>query len=137
MKKYDELMMEALTALKENGYLFVDCVNELDSWNGFADGFRAYHMEELDELCYGMKVSEFIEKLTEDFHKNDDFFYFSIYGLESTDDIEELYRDNVDEGELLDELIANYSNLDIEWIDRDFDALIESIVDYSEEEITE
>lgn len=132
--RYDELIRDALGMLKGNGSLFVDCVNEVDAYNGLADGFRAYPMDELDEMCYGMTASDLIAKLTEDFHKNDEYFYFSIYGLESTDDIEDLYRDNVDEGQLLDEIIDNYSSLNIAWIDSDFDEIIERIVNYSEEE---
>lgn len=112
MKKYEVLVKKAIEELKNNDELFVDMVNELDNWNGYADGFRAYSMCELDDLHHGMSLSDFLTRITEDFNINDDYFYYSIYGLESTDDIVELYRDNVSEEELFDELIVNYDDED-------------------------
>lgn len=133
MRTLEELREQAIQELKDNDELFVACVNELDSWNGYADGFRAYPMYELDELHCGVSLHDFLYKLTSDFDIRDEYFYYSIYGLESTDSIEELYRENVWESELLDNLIDNYSNLDINWIDSDFDELLESIVNYDQD----
>lgn len=135
--KYDELMEKALQELKENDDLFIEVIDELDAWNGYADGFRCYEMCELDELHCGMKLSEFLEKITDDFNFRDDYFYYSIYGLESTDDKTALYRENVDEGDLLDEIIDKYNHLDLNWIDKDFDNLIFEIVNYTGEETGE
>lgn len=129
MSKYSELVAKAIEELKNNDDLFVACVNELDSWNGFADGFRAYDMSELDDLFGSMKVSEFLDILADSFNHRDNYFYDSIYGIDSCDYIEELYRDNVDDGELLDNLIENYYDIDIAWIDSDFDELLNEIVD--------
>lgn len=128
MSRYSDLIAKAIQELKDNDELFTSCVDELDSWNGFADGFRCYEMWEIDELCHGMKLSEFLDQLR-DFKSTDNYFYFSIYGIESTDSKIDLYRDNVDEGELLDNLIKKYSDIDIKWIDSDFDDLINSIVE--------
>lgn len=133
MTKYSELINKATQELKDNNDLFVSCVDELDSWNGYADGFRAYDMDELNDLTCGMKASELIDQLTGDFNIRDNYFYWSIYGLESCDYKDELYRDNVDEGELLDNLIENYNNLDLSYIDSDFDDLIQEIVNIIEE----
>lgn len=132
MTRYEELMTKALEELKNNDELFCDMVEELDSWNGFADGFRAYPMDELDELHSGMKLSEFLNQLTGDFNINDNYFYYTIYGLESCDYKEELYRDNVDEGELLDNIRDNFSNLDF-WRHDDFKELLEEIEEAQEE----
>lgn len=129
MTNYSELINKATQELKDNNDLFVKCVDELDSWNGYADGFRAYDMSELDDLHYGISLHDFLDRITSDFNIRDNYFYYSIYGLESCDYKDELYRDNVDEGELLDALIENYSNIDLEWIDSEFNELISEIVD--------
>ena len=131
-RKYDEMIQAAIEELKNNDDLFIGCVDELDSWDGFADGFRAWDMSEIDEVYCDCKASKLLEDMTGDFNKYDDYFYFSIYGLESTNDKVALYRSNVDEGELLDNLIENYNNVDIAWIDGEFDELISEIVDMIE-----
>lgn len=127
----EELKAEAIEVLKHNDDIFVDCVNELDSWDGFADGFRAYSMFDLDDLYCDCKVSKFINDLTDNFSIRDEYFYFSVYGLESCNDVAGLYHDNVYESELLDELIDNYSHINIAWIDGDFDDLIAEIVAFN------
>lgn len=127
MNTYEEMIKKAIEELKENDDLFTACVNELDSWNGYADGFRAYPMYELDELFGDCKVSEFLDKLAAGFNHNDDYMIDTIYGLDSTNDVADLYRSNVDEGELLDDIIDNYYNIDLNWIDSDFDELIQEI----------
>ena len=113
--------------MKENDDLFASCVEDLDSWNGFADGFRAYDMCELDDYYCDCKATKLLEDLTKDFNITDNYFYFSIYGLESTDDKIELYRDNVWESELLDNLLSNLSDLNISDYDSDFQHLLEVI----------
>ena len=62
MTRYEEMMNKAVEMLKENDELFVDMVNELDSWNGFADGYRGFPMDELDELFGQMKLTDFLLK---------------------------------------------------------------------------
>ena len=131
MSRYAELVQKAIEELENNDELFIGCVDELDSWDGFADGFRAFEMCELDELCSGMTVSEFVEKMC-NFDSRDDYFYFSIWGIETTDSKIDLYRENVEAGELLDNLIEDYSNIDIKWIDSDFDELISEIIEIIE-----
>lgn len=115
--------------LKSFDELFTQCVDELDSWNGYADGFRAYEMWELDELYAGAKASKLIEDLTSDFNINDNYFYWSIYGLESTDSKVDLYRDNVWEKELLEQLSNRWTDLDLEDIDEDFAKICEYLDD--------
>lgn len=131
---YAGLMTKALDTLKNDGEIFVDMVNELDSWNGYADGFRAFPMHEIDDIFCDTKVSDFLDKLAPGFCHTDDYFIDSIYGIDSTCDIESHYRDNVDEGELLDEIIENENHL--YYSDPDFEELIQAIVsgDYDEEE---
>lgn len=134
-KTIEELKAQALETLKNNDDIFVQCVDELDNWSGFADGFRCYSMSELDDFYCDCKVSKLLSDITSDFNLNDDYFYFSVYGLESCNDVAELYRDKVWESELLDELIDKYNHLDINYIDSDFDELLETIVTFDNEEV--
>ena len=130
--KYDEMMKQAMEMLENDDDLFVEMVNEIDSWNGYADGFRGYPMYEIDELFHGVSVSEFLDKLGRDFDHNDEYFIDTIYGIESTDDLAGHYRDNVDTGDLLDEIISNQNH--IYFSDSDFEELIDNIVNYSDDE---
>lgn len=136
MAKYDELIKKALEELKNDDDLFVDMIDELDGWNGYADGFRAWDMSEIDDFYCDCKASKLLEDLTGDFNKCDNYFYFSIYGLESTDDKAELYRENVDEGELLDNILDNACHLDF-WGHKDFEELLDEIEEARNEEESE
>lgn len=131
-KNYDELVENAIEMLETDGELFVDMIDELDSWDGFADGYKVYNMCELDDLFCDCKVSEFLNMLADDFNLNDDYFADTIYGLESIADKEDYYRDNFDCGEVLDNVIDNYNHLYIS--DSEFDELIDAIVNYSEDD---
>lgn len=130
--KYAELIEKAVEMLENNDDLLCEVVDELDSWNGFADGFRAYDMYELDDLHNGMKLSEFLSRITPDFNLNDNYFYYSIYGLESTDNKALLYRDNTDCGEVLDNILEYRNHLYIN--NKEFEDLLEEIESAKEEE---
>ena len=104
-KRYEELYNRAIEMLDDYDDLFVDMVNELDSWNGFADGYRCYDMSELDDLFCGCSIGDFLDKITDDFNHRDNYIVDSIYGLESTDFIEDVYRDNTSSEEVLDALL--------------------------------
>lgn len=114
MTRYNAIINNLIEMLKNDDELLINCVEELDSWNGFADGFRAWDMYELDEFYCDRKATDLLNDMTADFCKNDAFFYFSIYGLESCSDKAELYRDNTDEGEILDNVIDNINHLTID-----------------------
>lgn len=120
---------QAKTMLKENDELYIECINELDSWNGYADGFRAYPMYELDDFYIDRKATDLLQDLTEDFNINDDYFYFTIWGLESTDDIATLYRDNTTPVEVLDNLIDNYGNVCLWGNFSEFEELVEQLAE--------
>lgn len=124
---YKKRMDRALRMLEHNGELFCDMVDELDSWNGFADGFRCWPMAELDELCYGMSFSKLLDEKTDDFNLNDSFVYFSIWGIESTDNKLDLYKNNTNAGEVLDNIL-DYAN-HLNFPDREFEDLIDEIIE--------
>ena len=98
--------------LEENDALFCDMVDALDDWNGFADGFRAWEIDLLDDFYSGVSATKLLNDLRwNDFDLRDDYFYFSIYGLESTDDKAALYRDHTDSLEVLDNLLDNLPHI--------------------------
>lgn len=103
---------KALELLKEDDDAFCEAVEELIGWNGFIDE-ECFSMNEIDDICYSMKPSELLEKMTSDFDSNDKYFYFSIYGLESTDSKCDIYRDNTTEDDVLDELIDEYCHVSL------------------------
>ena len=103
---------KAKELLTEDNDAFVEAVEELIHWNSFID-VDCFFMDEIDDICYGMKPSELLEKMTSDFDSNDKYFYFSIYGLESTDSKYDIYRDNTTEDDVLDELIDEYCHVSL------------------------
>lgn len=130
-KTIEELKKDALEMLKDNEELFVELVNELDAWDGFADGYRAYPMYELDEFFCDTKLTRFLENLAPDFNFKDEYFTDTIYGISSTDNIYDWYISNTSEEEVLENVIDNYDNL---YINNDeFKKVIEEIVNYENE----
>lgn len=103
---------KAIELLKEDDDAFVEAVEELIHWNGFIEE-EVFPMDEIDDICYGMKPSDLFEKMTSDFDSNDKYFYFSIYGLESTDSKYDVYSDNTTVDEVLDELIDEYCHVSL------------------------
>lgn len=130
--KRSEIYEKALLMLKENDDLYIECINELDSWNGYADGFRAFSMCELDDFYIDRKATDLLKDLTEDFNINDEYFYFTIWGLESTDDIASLYRSNTYESDVLDNLIEYYNEITI-WGYPEFDEVLSILAEEDEE----
>lgn len=124
----EELKERAIEMLENDDDLVIDTVNELDSWNGFADGFRGYPMDMIDEMY--LTVADFLSDLTEDFDKNDDFFINTIYGLESTNDLADYYRSETSPDEIVDNLIDEYYH--INFYDDDFDEIISELVEREE-----
>lgn len=104
---------KAYAELENDSDAFCEACEELDSWNGFLGDDRCYDMGEIDELLYGKKPSEVIDMITSDFNSNDDFFYFSIYGLESCNDRYDHYSDNFSVDDVLDELINIYNHVSL------------------------
>lgn len=124
--RYDDLFNKATEMLENDDDLFVECVNELDSWCGFADGFRGYPMWEIDDLFGNIRISEFLDKLSGDFDHTDDYFVDTIYGISSTNDLASYYRENLYESDVVERLISDWSNISIS--DNDLCEIIDSIV---------
>lgn len=126
--------------------IFVDCIEELDSWNGYLADDRYYTMDELDEIYHDEDASEILRrafygydeeswhkdnngnKVYEQFNPNRDFFRFNGYGnLVSAD-----YKDySAHLGRyFVEALVENRSNLST--VDL-FDDLSELLDQYEEE----
>ena len=135
MTKYDELIKQALKMLDDDE-LFVKCVDECIRWDGTYQDDEVFDMDELDEMFYGVSLHDFLNQV--DFHDFDlskDFWMYDRNGNVITVDSKiDVYRDITDNEELLDNLIEKYSHLDINWIDRDLDELLDEITSYTEDE---
>ena len=100
----EEITADIIEYFKNNEDIFNDCMEELDSYNGYLGDDRYYSMDELDELYNGTEPSELLyrafygydeETYTTDrdgnktygaFNPNRDYFRYNGYGnLVSTD----------------------------------------------------
>lgn len=102
----------------------LELVNSINSWNGDLESFRYFYMDELDDLFYGIKPTELLSKLADDFNKDAEGFKDTIYGLESCDveDVADDIRCNAEE--VAESTVNNMDNID----------LPESLEEYLEEE---
>lgn len=102
----------------------IDLVNAINSWNGELEDYKFFYMDELDEIFYGVKPTELLSRLTDDFDKDEEGFKDTIYGLEScnTEDITDDIRCNAEE--VAESTINNMDSID----------LPESLKEYLEEE---
>lgn len=112
----------ALEKLEEDD-VFVEAVKELSSWDGFVEE-ECFPMDELDDLYGHMNLGDFLNHITSDFNHNDNYFYETIYGLESCDDEADHYRDCVTNEEVLNKLIDDYNHVSLSE-DTTFDGLVE------------
>lgn len=129
---------------------FCEVCEELDNWNGFLGDARCYYMDEIDEFF--SKPSELLDKM-DNFDKDDEYFYFDTWGVNTSSDKYDVYSDNVSVDDVIDAIEDCYNHIDITenrslnelceilfnedfGIDEDFDE--EDIEDYeSDEEFTQ
>lgn len=65
---------------EENQEVFIEVIEELDSYMGYLNNDRYYYMDELDDLFYGLKPSELLSRFNfSKFNLNDEYFYFDGY----------------------------------------------------------
>lgn len=144
-----EHVREAIAEVLENDTdVFVDVCEELDNWNGFLGDARCYDMSEIDDFF--SSPSDLLDKMDE-FDKDDEYFYFNIYGVTTSSDKYDIYSDAVSVDDIIDAIEECYNHIDISdatlnelceilfskdfGIDEDFDE--EDIEDYeSDEEFT-
>lgn len=129
-------MYEAmLEMLRTDDDLTCEICDELDSWNGFLGDDRCYWMSELDDILYGKKPSEIIDMITSDFDSSCDWFYFSIYGLESCDSKVDHYLDSFSHEDILDNYLDNMGHCNVS--NSDFEELAEIYDTYTEDDMEE
>lgn len=132
-RTYEELVENAIEMLDQDADLFCEMVDELDSWNGFADGFRVFNMYDLNDLYADRPVTDLLEDIGENhFDLSDEYFVDTIYGLRSIDDKYVEYSDNVSTEELFDNLLDNYSHLYLR--DSEFAELMDEIYNFESED---
>ena len=101
---------KAIDILEEDEDAFDEACEELDSWNGFLGDSRCYSMDMIDEFFE--KPSDLLENMS-DFDYSDEYFYFTAYGVSTTDDKHDLYSGDFSAEDVLDELVDNYGHVDI------------------------
>ena len=129
-EKYRKLLEQMLESDNE---LFDKCVEEGLRWDGYYhyDFSEVYSMDELDDICYGMSFSDFLDKIQGNHFSTDDgYFIWNDEGIQSLTDDEakhEYYTSQTDISDLATYLIENYSHLDLQRIDKTLDDIVSII----------
>lgn len=110
----EAVIADIIQYFKENEDVFSDCMEELDSYNGYLGDDRYYSMEELNDLYSGREPQEILyrafygfdadtwstdssgNKTYGAFNPNRDYFYFNGYGNLVSSDYKD-YSDKLDE----------------------------------------
>ena len=124
-----------LGMIRTDSDLLVEICEELDSWDGFLGDDRCYYMGDIDDILYGKKPSEIIDMITSDFDSSCEYFYFSIYGLESCDDRADHYLDSFSDKDILDNYLNNACHCNLS--NSDFEELAELYESYSDDDTEE
>ena len=124
----EAIIADIIQYFKENEDVFNDCMEELDSYNGYLGDDRYYDMEELNDLYSGQEPKEILFRafygfdadmwMTDSsgnkeygaFNPNRNYFYFNGYGnLVSSD-----YKDHSDklDGYAIEEMSENRNYID-------------------------
>ena len=91
---------------------FIEACEELDSYNGFLGDDKIYNMEDFDDLMSGKSPLEIAQEIEgNNFSTDDDYFQFTMYGVESVNDKYDAYSSYYGVEEVLDNLIDNYSRI--------------------------
>lgn len=98
MTNKEQIIQKIIDYFKDNEDVFNDCIEELDSYNGYLADDRCYSMDELNEICSGTEPTEILyrafygydaETYTTDesgnkeygqFNPNREYFYYNGYG---------------------------------------------------------
>ena len=105
---------------RNNEELFNQCIEELDSWNGYLGDDRYYYMEELDEFYAHTKPTEFLERvyyghdedegIKSEFCPNRNYFRYNGYGNLVSADFKD-YSNHLDDY-FIDELARCRKHID-------------------------
>ena len=124
----EAIIANIIQYFKENEDLFNDCMEELDSYNGYLGDDRYYDMEELNDLYSGQEPQEILFRafygFDEDtwmtdssgnkeygaFNPNRNYFYFNGYGNLVSSDYKD-YSGNLD-GYAIEAMSENRNYID-------------------------
>lgn len=101
---------KAIDILNDEDDTFDEACEELDNWNGFLGDARCFEMDMIDDFFE--RPSDLLDQMS-DFDYTDDYFYFTVYGVTTTDDKHDVYTDNFSAEDVLDALIDNYNHVDL------------------------
>lgn len=94
----NEITEKIIAYFEENEELFNDCIEELDSYNGYLGDYRYYSMEDLNEFYNNCEPLELLQrvyfgrdddtyttdasgnKIYGEFNPNREYFYYNGYG---------------------------------------------------------
>lgn len=135
---------------EENEEIFNDCIEELDSYNGYLGDDRYYSMDELNELYSGSEPIEILQrayfgrdddvwhtdasgnKIYGEFNPNRDYFYFNGYGNLVSSDYKD-YTHKLD-NYFIEALLENRSYIDTIENNEELTALFDELENESESE---
>lgn len=101
---------KAIEVLEDDEDAFVEACEELDNRDGFLGDIRCESMDMIDEFFN--KPSDLLDQMN-DFNPSDSYFYFTVYGVSTTDDKHSVYSDDFSADDVLDALIDNYNHVDL------------------------
>ena len=123
-----DIIADIIQYFKENEDVFNDCMEDLDSYNGYLGDDRYYDMEELNEFYSGQEPQEILfrafygfdadtwmtdssgNKEYRAFNPNREYFYFNGYGNLVSSDYKD-YSDKLD-GYAVEAMIENRNYID-------------------------
>ena len=102
--------------LKNDEYLTMDIVGQLNSLNGSFETYVLYNMDDFDEMMEGYTPTELAQRIFfGDFNPNDDYFGFNSYAnLESINEWEMQDHFEMIIDEIIDSMLYNYDDLYID-----------------------
>ena len=97
-RRYSDVVKDIIEYFEENEDIFNECIEDLDSYNGYLADDRYYPMQDLDEILYGNDATTLLQrayfghdedswhvdssgnKIYDSFNPNREYFYFNGYG---------------------------------------------------------
>lgn len=143
MKTYEEKINAIIEYFENNEETFNDCIEELDSYNGYLGDDRYYYMEELDELYSGVSATEILQRAffggDEDggteFNPNSDYFRYNGYGNLVSSNYKD-YSAHLDHY-AIEEMKENRNQIDSIEADDELSKLFDALEKDEEEELDE
>jgi hypothetical protein len=136
MREREQIVNDIIKYFEENEELFNECIEELDSWNGYLNDDRYYNMEDLNDFYNGVEPLELLnrvyygkdadtwhtdsrgDKIYGEFNPNREYFTYNGYGnLVSTDykdysaHLDKYFIDNLSKYRVHIDCIEGYDDL--------------------------